>query len=95
MTTTALIPWDLSTLICGGCAWMLMALLIHSLWLALRQGRQHLRTLHQIPCAHCRYFTQDYRLKCTVHPCQALTRAAIACPDYVASTSVVLSIPEQ
>jgi hypothetical protein len=38
--------------------------------------------MHQIPCASCKFFTNDYHLKCTVHPSQALSEDAIRCPDY-------------
>lgn len=54
----------------------------------IRQGWQHLQQLHQIPCSRCAYFTGDYRLKCTVHPSQALTEEAIDCQDFEATTSV-------
>jgi hypothetical protein len=40
------------------------------------------KTMHQIPCARCRYFTNDYRLKCSVHPQIANTEGAINCRDY-------------
>ncbi len=38
--------------------------------------------MHQIPCSKCRFFTENYQLKCTIHPTNALTEAAIDCPDY-------------
>lgn len=38
--------------------------------------------MHQIPCTKCRFFTGDYRLKCTVNPSLANTEQAISCPDY-------------
>jgi hypothetical protein len=41
-----------------------------------------LRRLHQVPCSRCAFYTGDYRLKCTVHPCKALSEEAIACLDY-------------
>lgn len=39
------------------------------------------RKMHQIPCTKCRFFTGDYRLKCTVNPSIANTEQAINCPD--------------
>ena len=39
------------------------------------------RKMHQIPCTKCRFFTGDYRLKCTVNPSIANTEEAINCPD--------------
>ncbi|MEO0376994.1 MAG: hypothetical protein AAF329_20745 [Cyanobacteria bacterium P01_A01_bin.17] len=63
------------------CSWGLMALLIKSGAQTLIQGITHLKRLHSIPCHRCAYFTGHYQLKCTVHPCEALTEQAINCPD--------------
>ena len=38
--------------------------------------------MHQIPCTNCRFFTNDYRLKCTAQPYIANTEEAIHCLDY-------------
>ncbi|MGL5940117.1 MAG: hypothetical protein ACRC2S_06970 [Waterburya sp.] len=40
------------------------------------------KEMHQIPCTKCRFFTGDYRLKCTTNPHIANTEQAIGCPDY-------------
>ncbi|PSF37678.1 hypothetical protein C7H19_08980 [Aphanothece hegewaldii CCALA 016] len=40
------------------------------------------KTMHEIPCANCQYFTDDHRLKCTLHPKTANTEQAIDCSDY-------------
>ncbi|MCC0176122.1 hypothetical protein I4641_03895 [Waterburya agarophytonicola K14] len=40
------------------------------------------KKMHQIPCTKCRFFTGDYRLKCTVNPHFANTEEAIGCSDY-------------
>jgi hypothetical protein len=45
---------------------------------AVAQAKQ----MHQIPCTKCRFFTNDYRLKCTVQPQIANTEKAINCSDY-------------
>ncbi|WP_199464382.1 hypothetical protein [Acaryochloris thomasi] len=63
------------------CSWGLIALLIKSGAQTLIQGITHLKRLHSIPCHRCAYFTGHYQLKCTVHPCEALTEQAINCPD--------------
>ena len=39
------------------------------------------KKMHQIPCTKCRFFTGDYRLKCTVNPHIANTEEAIGCDD--------------
>jgi hypothetical protein len=52
---------------------------------ALKDARKNLiqlQRLHQIPCSHCLFFTGEYSLKCTVHPCKALSEEAIGCTDY-------------
>ena len=53
-----------------------------SIYLAMRDAITRIRRLHQIPCSRCAFFTGDYRLKCTVHPCKALSEEAIDCLDY-------------
>jgi hypothetical protein len=53
-----------------------------SIGVAIRDGMIRLKRLHQVPCSHCAFFTGDYRLKCTVHPCKALSEEAIGCLDY-------------
>jgi hypothetical protein len=75
---------EVSVLFCATVVWLLMALFAWSVWLAVRDGVKRLRMLHQIPCSHCQYFTQQYCLKCTVHPVTAFSEDAIACPDYCA-----------
>ncbi|MEG3435958.1 hypothetical protein V0288_02400 [Pannus brasiliensis CCIBt3594] len=58
------------------------SLIFWTLWSALRDGFRVARRMHAIPCARCRYFTNDYRLKCPVQPTIANTEKAIDCPDY-------------
>ena len=60
--------------IIGLCIWSLVS----PLMAAVARGRQ----MHRIPCTKCRFFTNDYRLKCTVKPQIANTEAAIGCYDY-------------
>ncbi len=52
---------------------------------ALKDARKNwiqLQRLHQIPCSNCLFFTDEYNLKCAVHPCKALSEDAIGCADY-------------
>jgi hypothetical protein len=46
--------------------------------------------MHQIPCTGCQFFTDDYRLKCTVHPSKANTEEAIHCCDFQPKTNPYL-----
>ena len=74
------------------CAWSFAFLFI---WSILRQsgtGVNYLNKLHQIPCSGCAFFTNDYRLKCTVHPVKALSEDAIGCLDFEPGTSYNLTI---
>ncbi len=68
--------------ICFCFIWGLIFLIAFSIWSSLKEGIQTTKRLHQIPCTDCRFFTNDYRLKCTVNPSIANTEAAINCSDY-------------
>ncbi len=58
----------------GLCGWTLLSAILD----VIARGKQ----MHQVPCTKCRFFTQDYRLKCTVQPHIANTEQAIDCSDY-------------
>ncbi len=63
-------------------AWVFILSLVVSLGLMVVDVINRAKTMHQIPCSNCQYFTNDYRLKCSVNPFQASTEAAISCQDY-------------
>ena len=48
----------------------------------MAQAFNHVKKMHQIPCANCVYFTGNYCLKCTLHPTEAMSENAIACRDF-------------
>ena len=56
------------------CGWSLASFAID----AVARGKK----MHQIPCTKCRFFTGDYRLKCTVNPNIANSEQAIDCSDF-------------
>lgn len=60
--------------ILGLCSWSVISCVVS----AIAQAKR----MHQIPCTKCRFFTGDYRLKCTVNPSIANTEGAIGCGDY-------------
>ncbi|MBW4649530.1 MAG: hypothetical protein KME06_12700 [Kastovskya adunca ATA6-11-RM4] len=68
--------------LCFVFAWSLAALFVLTLWTSIQSGAAQLKTMHQIPCTDCQFFTNDYHLKCTVHPSIANSEAAINCRDY-------------
>jgi hypothetical protein len=61
---------------------VLMILMLQIIWTSACIGIANLKRLHQIPCPDCRFFTDDFRLKCTVHPNLALTEEALNCCDF-------------
>jgi hypothetical protein len=73
--------------ICFICAWILVIMVAWSLWTAARDSVSTAKQMHQIPCTNCQFFTDDYRLKCTVHPSIANTEEAITCLDYQPKTN--------
>ena len=76
--------------ICCVCAWLLIILVGWSMWTAARDSINTAKQMHQIPCSGCQYFTDDYRLKCTVNPSMANTEEAIECMDYQPKTNPML-----
>ena len=73
------------------CAWSFGFLFIWSILRQSDKGVNYLNKLHQIPCSGCAFFTNDYRLKCTVHPFKALSEDAIGCVDFEPGTSYNLT----
>jgi len=68
--------------ICFVSAWIIIILALRSFWLTMKHGLNRAKKMHEIPCTGCQYFTNDYRLKCTVQPHIASSEDAIDCPDY-------------
>lgn len=73
--------------ICFGLWTTVISLIIWRTGTTAKQAVNHVQRLHQIPCSNCTYFTGDYRLKCTVHPCKALSEDAIDCRDFEVCSS--------
>lgn len=78
--TTALEP--ILVPFCFVLAWGIVILTVWNLIAAARDGLYKAQKMHKIPCANCRFFTQSYHLKCTIHPKIALSEEAINCRDY-------------
>ncbi len=76
--------------ICFVVAWTVTILVVLSLWTAARDSVTTAKQMHQIPCAGCQFFTDNYRLKCTVRPSIANTEEAIHCLDYQPKTNPYL-----
>lgn len=67
----------------------LIFLMLRSIWVSARIGMKNVKRLHQIPCPNCRFFTDDFRLKCTLHPTYALTEEAIDCCDFCSKNTII------
>nr|WP_072040827.1 hypothetical protein [Tolypothrix bouteillei] len=78
---TQLLPPVIS-LLCFITICVLTVFMLWSMWRAAGIGFATIKRLHQIQCSNCRFFTGDYRLKCTIHPIFALTEEAINCSDF-------------
>ena len=76
--------------ICFVVAWTVTILAVLSLWTAARDSVTTAKQTHQIPCSGCQFFTDNYRLKCTVRPSIANTEEAIHCLDYQPKTNPYL-----
>jgi hypothetical protein len=68
--------------ICFCSAWLFIAALGWTIIKASGDTIDRAKQMHRIPCSECRFFTNDYHLKCTVRPHQANTESAIDCSDY-------------
>ncbi|MBW4644814.1 MAG: hypothetical protein KME23_17790 [Goleter apudmare HA4340-LM2] len=69
------------------CAWAMIIFMFWSIWLTLKKGVNYVKKLHEIPCHACEFFTNDHRLKCTVHPIKACSEQAINCIDFEPKTA--------
>ncbi|MEH2198994.1 hypothetical protein CDG77_12925 [Nostoc sp. 'Peltigera membranacea cyanobiont' 213] len=76
--------------ICFVVAWTVTIFVVLSLWTAARDSVATAKLMHQIPCTGCQFFTDNYRLKCTVRPSIANTEEAIDCSDYQPKTNPYL-----
>ena len=70
--------------------WLVLLCFVCAIFLAIQDGFVSLRKLHQIPCAHCAFYTGKTCLKCTIHPYKAFTEEAISCEDWEANYSYVV-----
>jgi hypothetical protein len=72
----------LLTPICFVIAWTTIMIVVLNFWTATKNTVKTAQKMHKIPCHNCQFFTNNYRLKCTVNPYIASTEAAIGCKDY-------------
>nr|WP_017297750.1 hypothetical protein [Nodosilinea nodulosa] len=70
------------TPLCFALAWALVGMTLWHMVTAVRDGVNRAKVMHKIPCSDCRYFTNNHRLKCPIHPTVALSESAIGCADF-------------
>lgn len=70
--------------VCFVLAWGLAIATLWTIVSSIRDTVARGQKMHQIPCSGCQFFTNDYRLKCTVQPHLASTEEAIDCNDFKA-----------
>jgi hypothetical protein len=73
---------NLPSFVYAAIAWSFVIAIAFNVLSLLKQASDRAQQMHQIPCANCQFFTDNYALKCTIHPENALTEAAIDCPDF-------------
>ncbi|WP_313926616.1 hypothetical protein [Anabaena sp. FACHB-1237] len=69
--------------ICFLTAWTVTILVFVNIINATRYTVKTAQKMREIPCHNCQFFTNNYRLKCTVNPYIANTEEAIGCKDYM------------
>jgi hypothetical protein len=67
---------------CWVCAWVFMVMLGLTLKNTVSDLADRAKQMHKVPCTNCQFFTDNYRLKCSVNPYIANTEDAIDCSDY-------------
>lgn len=81
--------------VCFCLAWGLVILLFWTLSSVVTASVATAKRMHQIPCPYCQFFSDDYRLKCTVHPSIANSEAAIHCLDYCPRSDRTTTVTHQ
>ncbi len=74
--------------ICFLFAWGFIIMLAWSIVSGIRDTSSRVKEMHKIPCSNCEFFTNDYRLKCTIDPISANTELAVNCKDYTPKTNI-------
>lgn len=52
--------------------------------LARKEVAINIKSLEQIPCKNCNFYSNDPHLKCAVNPSVVMTEKAVDCTDYCA-----------
>lgn len=63
--------------------WAAVVCIISDSWKLNRKDMTRSKSIAQLPCKKCRFFTNNPYLKCAVNPHVAMTKAATECQDYL------------
>jgi len=74
--------------VCIVVAWLTLFAIVSNAIVGITTAVRRLQTMHRIPCSRCAFFSNDYRLKCSVDPLSAGSEAAIGCPHYESGGTV-------
>lgn len=69
-------------LVCFSIWTVILSWMISKMTKGMGRAIDRVKKMHQIPCTNCTYFTENYCLKCTIHPTKALSEDAIYCRDF-------------
>jgi hypothetical protein len=75
--------------------WAMVLVFVLAILLAVNDGIQRLRRLHQVPCFRCQYYTNSPYLKCPVRPFDAGSETALCCTDFQPKICTPTSSPSQ
>lgn len=70
-------------------AWIVVGLVFREAIAFLHRALMTTQRMHQIPCLNCQFFSGSRYLKCALHPTEAMTEAAINCPDYCSRPQIL------
>lgn len=68
--------------ICFVAIWAGVVCVISDTWKLSRKDMKTSKTIAQLPCKKCRFFSNNPYMKCAVNPYVAMTKAATECQEY-------------
>jgi hypothetical protein len=78
----------------GAIVWLLLLGTASEAWKLVRSNTTTVKQGQRVPCRNCRYFSNNFYLKCAVRPSDALTERATDCSDFCQKTDPEESKPQ-
>lgn len=66
----------------GAIVWLLLFCTASEAWKLVRHNVTSVKQGQRVPCKNCRYYSNNFYLKCAVRPSDALTDRAADCSDF-------------